>query len=209
MKKIHTLKTLIMVFSLAFFAFGKTYAQNEKKAREILDKTSVVVGAPSGVHANFKVSSTAGISTSGNISIKKNKFCASTTQATIWYDGTTQWTYLKNNNEVNITKPNAAKQASMNPYAFINLYKKGYKLDYTATKTDYKVHLKATDAAHTLKELYITINKHSYVPSVVKFLQNNAWTTISINNFQARNIADKAFTFNSKDFPTAEVIDLR
>ena len=33
MKKIHTLKTLIMVFSLAFFAFGKTYAQNEKKAR--------------------------------------------------------------------------------------------------------------------------------------------------------------------------------
>ena len=66
MKKIHTLKTLIMVFSLAFFAFGKTYAQNEKKAREILDKTSVVVGAPSGVHANFKVSTTAGISTSGN-----------------------------------------------------------------------------------------------------------------------------------------------
>ena len=71
------------------------------------------------------------------------------------------------------------------------------------------MHLKATDAAHTLKELYITINKQSYVPSVVKFLQNNAWTTISISNFQARNIADKAFTFNSKDFPTAEVIDLR
>ena len=90
MKKIYNLKTLIMVFSLAFFTLGKTYAQKEKKAREILDKTSVVVAAPNGVHANFKVSSTAGISISGNISIKKNKFCASTTQATIWYDGTTQ-----------------------------------------------------------------------------------------------------------------------
>ena len=70
MKKIYNLKTLIMVFSLAFFTLGKTYAQKEKKAREILDKTSVVVAAPNGVHANFKVSSTAGISISGNISRK-------------------------------------------------------------------------------------------------------------------------------------------
>ncbi|EFI71442.1 conserved hypothetical protein [Segatella baroniae B14] len=39
--------------------------------------------------------------------------------------------------------------------------------------------------------------------------QNKDWTTISITNFQPKNQPDQIFSFNSKDFPSAEVIDLR
>ena len=39
--------------------------------------------------------------------------------------------------------------------------------------------------------------------------QASGWTTIKITNFQAKNQSDRIFTFNAKDFPHAEVIDLR
>jgi len=35
------------------------------------------------------------------------------------------------------------------------------------------------------------------------------WTTITVSNFKNQKLADRIFTFQSKDFPTAEVVDLR
>jgi hypothetical protein len=40
-------------------------------------------------------------------------------------------------------------------------------------------------------------------------LQNKKWTTFTISNLKQVQMDDSAFRFNSKDFPTAEVIDLR
>jgi hypothetical protein len=40
-------------------------------------------------------------------------------------------------------------------------------------------------------------------------LQGKKWTTFDISNLKALNINDATFQFNSKDFPSAEVIDLR
>lgn len=56
--------------------------------------------------------------------------------------------------------------------------------------------------------MYITVDKN-YVPKQVKMRQGSTWTTISISNFKASRQSDATFSFNSKDFPTAEVIDLR
>jgi hypothetical protein len=57
--------------------------------------------------------------------------------------------------------------------------------------------------------MFITIEKKGYTPTEVKLLQNNRWTTFIISDFKRENIADGKFKFNSKDFPSAEVIDLR
>ena len=56
--------------------------------------------------------------------------------------------------------------------------------------------------------MYITVDKN-YVPKQVKMRQGSTWTTISISHFKASRQSDATFSFNSKDFPTAEVIDLR
>ena len=39
--------------------------------------------------------------------------------------------------------------------------------------------------------------------------QGKKWTTFTITDFKKGNIPDGVFRFNSKDFPQAEVIDLR
>jgi hypothetical protein len=73
----------------------------------------------------------------------------------------------------------------------------------------YKVHLTAENASQRIPELSITVNKKSYHPSEVKLLQNKKWTTFTISNLKKVKMADGDFKFNSKDYPTAEVIDLR
>lgn len=183
------------------------YAQNAAQARKILDKTAAIVGRKGGASANFSVSGKYG-NTSGTISIKGNKFNARTPQAIVWYDGKTQWTYMKKSQEVNVSTPTEAQQQSMNPYKFVNIYKNGFKLGVKNVSGGWQVHLYATNQKRTIKEMYITIGKN-YYPKTIKMRQSNGWTTINVSNFKARNLSDATFRFNAKDFPNAEVIDLR
>ena len=147
------MKKLFLVF-LALALTAGTFAQNATQARKILDKTAAIVGRKGGASANFSVSGKYGNS-SGTISIKGNKFNARTSQAIVWYDGKTQWTYMKNSQEVNVSTPTEAQQQSMNPYKFINIYKNGFKLGMKNVSGGWQIHLYATNQKRTIKEMYI------------------------------------------------------
>jgi outer membrane lipoprotein-sorting protein len=179
-----------------------------QSAKAVLDKAAGTITAQSGVKANFKMT-TANGSTSGTIAIKGKKFYATTPQAKVWFDGKTQWTYLKNNDEVNVSNPTEAQLQAINPYNFINLYKHGYSYTMNTAGNDYVIHLTASNADRKIKELFISVNKKTYQPKQVKMLQGKKWTTFDINSIKKENIADSQFRFNAKDFPKAEVIDLR
>jgi Outer membrane lipoprotein carrier protein LolA. len=184
-------------------------AQDAVLARKILDKTASVVGRAGGATASFKISNAKVNSKAGTIAIKGTKFHASTPQAIVWFDGKTQWSYLKTTNEVNISTPTEAKRMSMNPYTFITMYKSGYTLALDKKGKNYVVHMTAENTKRSVQEVYITIDKRSYIPSLIKMRQGNTWTNISVYNFVAKDLADSQFVFNAKDFPKAEVIDLR
>ena len=93
--------------------------------------------------------------------------------------------YMPSTNEVNVSTPNEVQQAAMNPYTFINMYKSGYKLSMNKVGSDYQVHLVAEKGNKGIPEIYVLVDA-SY-----------------------KKLSDNLFSFNSKDFPTAEVIDLR
>ena len=179
-----------------------------QSAKAVLDKAAGTITAQSGVKANFKMT-TANGSTSGTIAIKGKKFYATTPQAKVWFDGKTQWTYLKNNDEVNVSNPTEAQLQAINPYNFINIYKRGYTYTMNTAGSDYVIHLMASNADRKIKELFISVNKKTYQPKQVKMLQGKKWTTFDINSIKKENIPDSQFRFNAKDFPKAEVIDLR
>ena len=179
-----------------------------QSAKAVLDKAAGTITAQSGVKANFKMT-TANGSSSGTIAIKGKKFYATTPQAKVWFDGKTQWTYLKNNDEVNVSNPTEAQLQAINPYNFIHLYKRGYTYTMNTAGTDYVIHLVANSTDRKIKELFISVNKKTYQPKQVKMLQGKKWTTFDINSIKKENIADSQFRFNAKDFPKAEVIDLR
>ena len=183
------MKKTILIALMALIGLS-AFAQS---AQQVLDRTAKVIGNKSGASANFTISNAKIGSSSGTIAIKGNKFNARTPQAIVWFNGKTQWSY----------------QMAMNPYTFINIYKTGYKMNMKKSGNNYQVHLTAQNQKRSVAELYITINQKTYVPSQVKMRQGKTWSTIKVSNFKARSIPNSSFAFNAKEFPSAEVIDLR
>ena len=199
MKKIGFIITLLMLCN----------GIQAESAKSILDKAAAIVSNPSGVKAHFQMISKQFGSTNGEIAVKGNKFHATTPDATIWFDGKTQWTYMKGNEEVNVSNPSESELQSINPYNFINIYKKGFKLSSKTVGNSYEVHLKPTDKSRKIQEMYIIVDKNTYHPTHVKMLRKDKWSVIIISQLKATNLSDAMFQFNAKDFPQAEIIDLR
>ena len=178
-----------------------------QSAKQVLDKTAGIISNKSGVTASFNISSQQYGKTSGTISIKGRKFHADTKEAKVWFDGKTQWTYVKQNDEVNVNTPTAADLQAINPYNFIYMYKQGYTATMTKNGQNFVVTLKAK--GKSIQEMVITISQKSYVPSQIRMLQNKQWTAIHVNGFKQANLAESTFRFNPKQYPNAEIIDLR
>lgn len=181
-------------------------ASNAATAKATLDKASAKIGLSKGVSACFTISGGSFGTQSGTIAIKGNKFNARTNSAIIWFDGKTQWLYNKKNEEVNISTPTTAQQQSMNPYKFLTLYKNGYTMSQTNAASGYQVHLVGQKKG--ISEMYILIDKR-YNIKQVKMKQGKNWITINISSFKQQSFSDSDFRFKAKDYPTAEVIDLR
>ena len=199
MKRIMNLFLMLMV----------AICTSAQTAKQVLDKTAAALSNKGGVTANFTVTGKNIGSTSGRISVKGRMFQATTPQAIIWFNGKTQWTYMKSQEEVNVSNPTEAQLQAVNPYNFINIYKKGYSYTMKTVGGGYEVHLKATDKKRSIQEMYVTVNKSTYAPSQVKMRQGTKWTTINISSLKKANISNATFTFPAKDYPNAEVVDLR
>lgn len=194
-----------IIISTICFLCG--FTANAQTAKQVLDKTAAVISNKSGATASFSLKNSK-MASSGTISIKGRKFHASTPDAIVWFDGKTQWTYMKKNDEVNVANPSEAEIQAINPYNFIYMYKKDYDYSMEKKNGNYEVHLTAK-GKKGMKEVYVVVNPNTYVPSQIRFLQQKGWTTIDIKDFKKANLGDGTFRFNSKDFPKAEVIDLR
>lgn len=177
-------------------------------AKSVLDKTAAVINSKGGIKADFIMSGKQG-STSGTIAVKGQKFQAATPQAIVWFNGKTMWTYMKRSEEVNVTTPSAKEIQAVNPYNIIYMYRKGYTYTMKTVGKSYQVTLKATDKKTKTQEMVLTVNKADYVLTQVKMRQGTEWSTISIKNFKKSNLSDSLFSFNAKDYPKAEVVDLR
>ena len=180
-----------------------------QSARAILDKAAATVCNPSGVKAHFQMISKQYGMSEGDISVKGNKFHATTADAMIWFDGKTQWTYMKGNEEVNVSNPTEAELQAINPYNFINIYKKGFNLSSRAVSSFYEVHLTPTSKKKGIEEMYIIVDQKTYQPTHVKMRRKGKWSVILISQLKSANLSDASFQFNAKDFPKAEIIDLR
>lgn len=199
MKKYLTLLLLALI----------TLGAGAQTAKQVLDKTAAVCSAGA-VQAKFTAKGAKGNS-SGTLVAQGNKFTLQSSQASIWFDGKTEWSLVSGSDEVNVTTPSAKELASLNPMHFVTLYKSGYKTSMKTQGNAYEVHLEATAKNKSIKEMYVTVDKATSRPKVIR-LRTGAkdWTTITVNSFNSLGKKpDSYFRFNRKDYPKVSVIDLR
>lgn len=190
-----------------------------QKAQNILDKTAAKLKNSGGIEAVFEATAFKGTketgSASGTIKVKGNKFKIESNSLTTWFDGKTQWTLLAGSDEVNVSTPTAAELQAINPYSFINIYKKGYtatlaKASYEG-KSVHEVRLVTTSKNSNMPKILLTIDPTTLMPLSVRFKNAKGdWTRIRVRSIKTgRQFADTAFTFDAKQHPGIEVIDLR
>ena len=126
-------KIRLIIWGMLFFVTA-SYGQS---ATKVLDKTASVVSNKNGVEASFTISSKQYGDAKGTISVKGKKFYANTSAGIVWFDGKTQWTYVQQNDEVNICNPTQADLQAINPYNFIYMYKQGYTSTMSANGNSY------------------------------------------------------------------------
>ena len=182
-------------------------------ARDILRRAADAFRRSGGVSASFSVRSPEGNST-GVIRLRGEKFVLEAGGMTTWFDGHTQWTYLPESDEVNISEPTDEELQTLNPYAWLSLYDRGYDLKLLpADASDiYKVEMLARSPEAQVSRLVLWLDKSGLQP--VKFSLTLAGsvepTEITVGNYRTgQTYADAMFAFNPREYPTAEVIDLR
>ncbi|MGM9693882.1 MAG: LolA-like putative outer membrane lipoprotein chaperone [Alloprevotella sp.] len=188
-------------------------------ARQVLDQAASKIKSAGGIEAAFEATQFKGVqengTTNGQICFQGNKFKITSPALTTWFDGTTQWTLLHGSDEVNVSTPSEVELQQINPYTFINLYKKGFNLTlnnsvYQGKNVD-EVRMQAQSASNRIQVLIVTLDKTSHMPLSIRMKDHKGeWVRIRVSGLKTkRNFSDSTFKFNTKDHPGIEVIDLR
>lgn len=202
------LKQSMLLVLICICTSMTAFAQKDVTTKKVLDKTASKLMSMKSTKASFKITG-AGQSTNGTIYLSGSKYKVKTPEMTTWFDGKTQWAYMPETEEVNVSNPTQAEQASMNPYSFLSLYKKGYNYTMKKNKGSYDVHLTAENKNSSIPELKVMITD-AFIPTQVSIRQGKQWMTINITNIAGNQKFDKAlFTFPKSKYPNAEIIDLR
>ena len=209
------ISTILLIFHFSFFFFHFAYAQD---AMKVLDIAAERIQKAGNVKIEYKASIFAGAtekaSASGTMWLQGSKMKLDVDGIITWYDGKTRWCYVPSAKEVNIDEPSKKEMAAMNPYTFMNIYKKGFKMTVKETvlrgEAVYEVYLKARYAKMDVKEVYVDIRKSDYQPLCIRVREDNDWQRVSVLNFQGNvKLDDSFFTFPEKDYPNVLVNDMR
>ncbi len=202
------MKNARFVFTVLFAVVAM--AAHAIDARGVLDKVYAEYKKCPSITADFAIRM-GDDEDEGSVLLQGNKFRTRLSNHTTWFDGKTMWSYSKENEEVNVTEPTQAQLSKINPYAFLGIYQTGYDVTFgNNTKTQYEIILTATSPKSSIQKAIIRVNRADNRPTYVMMGYSKGNVEISVTAYKkGSKQADSAFRFNKKNYPKADVIDLR
>jgi len=216
------IKKITIFACSALLVSVSTYAQTDAKAKAVLDGVTKKVTALKSLKANFTLNLTGGKGgkvtdqKKGSISLKGQKYHVLLNGQEIICDNKTVWTYNKESKEVNISNFNPDEQTISPAKLFTNFYDKEYKYSYKGERKQQGkncdiIELSPLDAKKKFSKIELMVDKSSSI-----IVGGNIWEKngnqyqYTVSNFTADpQIADSYFTWEKKDHPGVEEVDLR
>lgn len=201
------MKKLLILWMLALLPCW-LFAQNDKQAEVILDKTLEVLFKNSGIRADFEGNA------NGFLLLKGDKFYLNNGNIQSWYDGKTQWSYVADTEEVNISNPTPEELTGINPYYMLSRYKSDFNYQYKGSQKRNGVmgHEIILTPKHSESQevIHLFISKTNQPLAIRHEHNGNVVSEIQVTSFQTnQKLEDGMFSFNKTLFPNAEIIDLR
>jgi outer membrane lipoprotein carrier protein len=209
-----------IVIVLLIFTGQLTFAQAKKSSEEILKEVSEKTKSFSSIRISFTYnmdnpSAKVHESETGTLLVKGDQYRLDIAGQKVISDNKTVWTYISEANEVQI---NAVEEDEnvLTPTRLLTSYSEDYKSKLTGEVTrdgraQYVIELKP-NADKSFTSVELNIDKELYRITRIA-IQDKSGNTFSylVNKFEPNvgNVKDSDFTFNEKDYPGVEVIDMR
>ncbi len=198
------------------------HAQTDDAARSLLNKVSKTYEGYKTIQADFTLAiqqpqQTTGYSESGTIHMEAaaGKYHIAMKSQDLISDGKTQWTILKDEQEVQVTEADN-KADAISPVTIFSFYNKGYKYVSAPDEKEgnaqlHVVELSPEDNRAPYFKIKLRINKSTnLIHDATIFDKGGIRYTYAIKNTKANpQIAANTFVFNQRDYPGMEIVDLR
>lgn len=142
-----------------------------------------------------------------------NKFYIKSKDMEIFFNGTTQWVYFPELNEVTITNPTTKELQEISPMAIVKNYKNRYKVIFEQelnTPKQHAIALIPNDKSEDVFRVRIFINKSTNeISKIESAYRNGQRITLNIGSYKTISSGTDTFSFNTKKYPNVSVNDLR
>ena len=214
------MKNYLSLLVVALLPTLPAAAQQDPKAGKILDQMSAKYQTLKAYNATFiQTLESPGLkgkeNISGDITVSGEKFRLKLSGQEVINNGTTMWTYLKNENEVNISDSDPEEQ-EMSPAQIYTMYKKGYKYSYVEQVKDGGevcdvIELSPESrTADVFKVRLMVRQKDRSIKNWKMFKKNGNRYTFAIKKFLANPPVDATtFVFDKAKYKGVKVVDLR
>jgi outer membrane lipoprotein-sorting protein len=187
----------------------------DQKAKSILDQLSKKTKSYTSIEAKFTNTFSSTVTDinekqSGTLFLKDDSYRLEMKAQTIICDGETNWIYLEDEEEVNITEIDD-EENELNPSKIFTIYENGYK--YKFVKEDnknYQIDLFPNESGPFLKvELFIDKTKMQ-ISSFTMIDKQGSQYKYDIDSFITnKEMSNDFFVFKTADYPNVDIIDLR
>lgn len=214
-------KIVLSLAIMAGFAFSAS-AQTDAKAKVILADVSKKYRAYDIVRAGFTFlldNPQAKIKEIQKgkltVQIKTNKYHVDMTKLALISDGKSQWTYLKEDKEVQVSSVDSNSDA-LNPAKIFTIYEKGFKYQYIGEdfinkRTHQMIDLSPIDISKSYFKIRLGVDKATHrISRAVIFDKGGSKYTYEIQTFESNvKVPESEFFFDVKKNTGVEVVDLR
>lgn len=197
-----------MIAALAVLFSITLSAQNDAKAKALLDEVYTKVNGYENIYVDFKyvlenTKENIKQETKGNVTLQKNKYLFNYLGATKMFVGKKTYTVVPENEEVIIETSNGDDEGTITPSKMLTFYKQGYKYKWDIAQNvkgrqiQY-VELIPISSNSDIKQILLGIDvqtKHIY--NLIETGKNGTKTTITVNSFKTNQPLSKSlFTFD-------------
>ncbi len=205
----------LLSYALLAAVFFVSKAQYDKDALSVLDAMSANYKSIEAFKASFSqqlTNESAGIdeTITGQIAVKGDKYVLDVAGQRIFNNGADVYTYNPEISEVTISTydPEESEITLSNVY---DLYKNGFKYVLTSTESngDRVIDLDPESRDKSYFKIRMVINTKNELDSFTVFERSGNKYLYLIENFNAAELPDDHFTFDTSKYPNVEVIDFR
>ena len=212
----------VILLIIASIASLMVSAQGSTSQMEILDQVAVKTEKYVGLKIDFtmyveNLHNAKRDSYKGNAVYKQGLYKMDIMGQVVYSDGKTNWTYLKDADEINITNNSENEAFMTNPQAMLKDYKSKFKVNYISDKFEKNRALMEFDfypkqiENKKYSKITIRIDKTKKQIFSVRYVGKDGVNYLVEIDKMLENptIADTEVKFNKASYPGAELIDMR